>query len=132
MRRPGAVEEVLRYDSSVSHWRRRTTRPVELSGVELPADADVLVSIGAANRDPEVFAEPDTFDVSRTNNRHLAFGAGPHVCIGAGLARRELEIGLLALIRRMPNLHLIEGEEPSRRRESLVFRGFHRLPVAIS
>ena len=85
---PGAVEEVLRYDSSVIHWRRRTTRPVELSGVELPEGADVLVSIGAANRDPEVFTDPDRFDIRRREaSEHLSFGNGPHYCLGAPLAR---------------------------------------------
>ena len=64
---PGAVEETLRFDSSVIHWRRRTTKAVELSGIEVPAEANVLVSIGAANRDPAVFPDPDRFDIRRPN-----------------------------------------------------------------
>ena len=72
-RSPAPSRRSLRYDSSVIHWRRRTTRPVELSGVEVPADANVLVSIGAANRDPEVFPDPDRFDIRRPNARdHLS------------------------------------------------------------
>jgi cytochrome P450 len=104
---PGAVEEVLRFDSSVIHWRRRTTRPVELSGVELPADADVLVSIGAANRDPEVFPDPDRFDIRRREaNEHLSFGNGPHYCLGAPLARLEARVVLEELTGALPSLRL--------------------------
>jgi len=104
---PGAVEEVLRYDSSVIHWRRRTTRPVELSGVELPEGADVLVSIGAANRDPEVFADPDRFDIRRREaSEHLSFGNGPHYCLGAPLARLEARVVLEELTAALPSLRL--------------------------
>jgi cytochrome P450 PksS len=127
-----AVDECLRYDGAVPLIHRVAVADLEIGGQMIRKGQAVYLSLAAANRDPEVFAEPDTFDISRTNNRHLAFGAGPHVCIGAGLARRELEIGLLALVRRMPNLHLVEGEKPRRRCESLVFRGFRHLPVAIS
>jgi hypothetical protein len=104
---PGAVEEVLRYDSSVIHWRRRTTRPVELSGVELPEGADVLVSIGAANRDPEVFTDPDRFDIRRREaSEHLSFGNGPHYCLGAPLARLEARVVLEELTAALPSLRL--------------------------
>ena len=90
---PNAVEEVLRYDSSVIHWRRRTATEVELSGVTVPADADVLVAIGAANRDPAVFDDPDVFDIRRRNaHDHLSFGFGPHLCLGAPLARLEARV----------------------------------------
>jgi cytochrome P450 PksS len=75
-----------------------------------------------------VFTDPDTFDISRQNNNHLSFAAGPHVCLGAGLARRELEIGLAALVRRMPKLRR-GAEAPRRRCENVVFRGFYSLPV---
>ncbi|MFN0092447.1 MAG: cytochrome P450, partial [Acidimicrobiales bacterium] len=92
---PGAVEEILRFDSSVIHWRRRTTTPVTLSGVDIPADADLLVSIGAANRDPAVFDRPDVFDIRRPNAReHLSFGGGAHLCLGAPLARLEARVVL--------------------------------------
>ena len=108
---PGAVEEVLRFDSSVIHWRRRTTRPVILQGVELPADADVLVSIGAANRDPAVFADPDRFDIRRAGaSEHLSFGYGPHYCLGAPLARLEARVVLEELTAALPSLRLTPGQ----------------------
>ncbi|MBV9919756.1 MAG: cytochrome P450, partial [Pseudonocardia sp.] len=108
---PGAIEEVLRFDSSVIHWRRRTTRPVALSGVDLPADADVLVSIGAANRDPAVFADPDRFDIRRREaNEHLSFGYGPHYCLGAPLARLEARVVLEELTAALPSLRLARGQ----------------------
>ncbi len=104
---PGAIEEVLRFDSSVIHWRRRTTRPVVLQGVELPADADVLVSIGAANRDPAVFTDPDRFDIRRAEaGEHLSFGYGPHYCLGAPLARLEARVVLEELTAALPTLRL--------------------------
>jgi cytochrome P450 len=108
---PNAVEEVLRFDSSVIHWRRRTVGPVTLSGVEIPADADVLVSIGAANRDPEQFPQPDTFDIHRANaNEHLSFGSGPHLCLGAPLARLEARVVLEELTAALPGLRLADGQ----------------------
>jgi len=104
---PGAIEEILRFDSSVIHWRRRTNRPVTLSGVELPADANVLVSIGAANRDPAVFPDPDRFDIDRPNAAdHLSFGYGPHLCLGAPLARLEARVVLEELSAALPSLRL--------------------------
>jgi cytochrome P450 len=89
----------------------------------------LYLSLGAANRDPEVFTEPDRFDVGRADNRHLAFGAGPHVCLGMTLARRELEVSLGRLVRRMPRLRFDEERPPRRRANSLVFRGLESLPV---
>jgi cytochrome P450 len=108
---PNAVEEVLRFDSSVIHWRRRSVVSVELSGVPIPADSDILVSIGAANRDPDVFAEPDTFDIHRANaNEHLSFGSGPHLCLGASLARLEARVVLEELSAALPGLRLSRGQ----------------------
>jgi cytochrome P450 len=106
-----AVEEVLRYDSSVIHWRRRAVADVELSGTTIPAGADVLVAIGAANRDPAVFDQPDVFDLRRRNARdHLSFGFGPHVCLGAPLARLEANVVFEELIARQPQLRLAENQ----------------------
>lgn len=111
---PNAVEEVLRYDSSVTAWRRRTKVPVRLSGVEVPAGASLLLLIGAANRDPEVFADPDVLDVRRANARdHLSFGHGPHLCLGAPLARLEARVVLEELARRLPSLRLVPGQDLS-------------------
>lgn len=108
---PNAVEELLRYDSSVIHWRRRTTCEVELSGVTIPADANLLLAIGAANRDPAVFDDPDTLDIHRANAaEHLSFGFGAHVCLGAPLARLEARIVFEELTRRAPDLRLVDDQ----------------------
>ena len=108
---PGAVEEILRYDSSVIHWRRRTTRPVQLSGTDIPADADVLVCIGAANHDPQHFPDPERFDIRRDNAReHLSFGSGPHHCLGAPLARLEAKVVFEELTTTYPSLRLAPGQ----------------------
>jgi len=85
---PNAVEEILRFDSSVVHWRRKTTQPVVVSGVEIPADANVLVGIGAANHDPSQFPDPDVFDIRRENaNEHLSFGLSGTVLTSASERR---------------------------------------------
>src|SRR5262249_38536127 len=89
----------------------------------------LYLSLGAANRDPEVFSEPDRFDIGRADNRHLAFGAGPHLCLGMALARRELEGSLGRLMQRMPRLRLDERWPPRRRADSLVLRGLEALPI---
>ena len=127
---PDAVEEVLRFDSSVVHWRRRTTTAVTLSGVDLPAGADVLVCIGAANRDPHVFANPDEFDIRRANAReHLSFGAGPHLCLGAPLARLEARVVLEELTAALPNLRL-DDDQTLQFAPIIAFRGPRSLLVA--
>ena len=103
---------MLRFDSSVIHWRRRSIVSVELSGVPIPADSDILVSIGAANRDPDVFPEPDSFDIHRANaNEHLSFGSGPHLCLGASLARLEARVVLEELSAALPGLRLSRGQQ---------------------
>jgi cytochrome P450 len=86
---------VLRLDSSVIAWRRRTTQDVEISGVRVQQGAKLLLLLGAANRDPAVFPEPDRLDIRRPNAReHLSFGAGPHLCLGAPLARLKAKVVL--------------------------------------
>lgn len=124
-----AVEEVLRYDGAVPVIHRIAAADLDVGGRTIRQGQVVYLSIAAANRDPAVFPDPDRFDIARADNRHVAFATGPHVCLGAGLARRELEIGLLTLFRRLPNLRRDEAKTPRRRCESLVFRGFHSLPV---
>ena len=107
-----AVEEVLRYDSSVIHWRRHAVQDVEVSAATIPAGADVIVAIGAANRDPAVFDDPEVFDLRRRNAReHLSFGFGPHICLGAPLARLEAAVVFEELISRQPNLRLVEDQQ---------------------
>ena len=127
---PGAVEEVLRYDSSVVHWRRRTTTTATLSGVELPAGADVLVCIGAANRDPHVFDRPDEFHLRRPNaHQHLSFGAGPHLCLGAPLARLEARVVLEELTDALPSLRL-DDDQTVQFAPIIAFRGPRALHVS--
>jgi hypothetical protein len=105
-----AVEESLRFDSPNQGLFRHTTRPVTLRGVEIAEGTKVLVSFGAANRDPEQFERPQQFDVARTPNRHIAFGAGVHHCLGAALGRLEARIALETLARRARTLALRESE----------------------
>jgi cytochrome P450 PksS len=124
-----AVEESLRYDGTAQLLHRIAHEDLTLRGQTIRQGDLLYLSLGAANRDPEVFAEPDRFDVGRADNRHLAFGAGPHLCLGMTLARRELEVALGRLVRRMPRLRF-DAERPVRRRsDSLVFRGLESLPV---
>jgi len=123
-----AVEELLRFDSPVQRTARITNAEVELGGKVLPKGAFVVAAMGAANRDPAHFADPDRLDVARADNRHIAFGFGIHFCLGAPLARVEGQIALQSLLRRMPGLRLT-GPEPEWR-ESSTLRGLKALPVA--
>ncbi len=108
---PGAVEEVLRYSSSVVAWRRVATRDTTIGGVPIPAEAKVLAITGSANHDEQVFPEPERLDVTRKNaNKHLAFGIGRHLCLGAPLARVEMRIFLEELARRLPHMRLVSGQ----------------------
>ncbi|MET7619226.1 cytochrome P450 [Streptomyces sp. NPDC005408] len=126
---PAAVEEALRFDSSITAWRRITTRAVDVGGVEIPADAKVLLLLGAANRDPKYFEEPEAFDIHRGDVRaHLSFGKGIHYCIGAALARMEARIALDLLAQRAPKMRMVEGQDltfPA----NISFRGPRRLLV---
>jgi len=125
---PSAIEELLRYDSPVQFTSRVLTGDMTLGGKQLHKGEVVLLLLGAANRDPEQFADPDRLDVARQNNKHLAFALGAHFCLGAQLARLEGKITLEALLRRMPDLRL-EGAQP-RYREHYNLRGLKALPVA--
>ena len=126
---PNAIEEVLRFDSSVVAWRRRTTQEVAIGSVVIPARAPLLLLLGAANRDPAVFAEPDHFDIRRSNAKeHLSFGAGPHLCLGAPLARLEVRVVLEVMSSRLPTLRLAPGP-PLRFAPNVTFRGPLSLPV---
>jgi pimeloyl-[acyl-carrier protein] synthase len=103
---PRAVEEILRFESPVSRQPRLIRHDTELGGQRLKEGDIAFQMLGAANRDPEVFDQPDTFDIRREPNRHIAFGLGPHFCIGAPLSRAEGQIALTALTARMPYLEL--------------------------
>ena len=108
---PGAVDETLRYDPSVPVWRRVTTRPVTLAGVDLPAGARLFLWLAAAGRDEEAFDRPAEFDMGRTDaGQHLAFGKGLHYCLGAYLGKLEAQIAVTELARRFPALRLVPDQ----------------------
>jgi len=108
---PGAVEETLRFDPSVAVWRRVTTRPVTLAGVDLPQGARLYLWLASAGRDQAAFAEPDRFDLHRPDaERHLAFGKGLHYCLGANLGKLEAQIAVTELARRFPALRLVPDQ----------------------
>jgi len=109
---PGAIDETLRYDPSVPVWRRVTTRPVTLAGVDLPAGARLFLWLAAAGRDEEAFDRPADFDMGRTDaDHHLAFGKGLHYCLGANLGKLEAQIAVAELARRFPALRLTPGQQ---------------------
>jgi cytochrome P450 len=125
-----AVEEILRVSVTGGHGLLRYPREeVEIGGVTLHAGDAVLLDIGAGNRDPRAFAAPDRFEVARQPNHHLAFGHGPHFCIGAPLARVELRAVFERLVPRFPNLRLAVPVEQLRSREGVLTGGLHELPV---
>ncbi|MGO4602424.1 cytochrome P450 [Terrabacter sp. 2YAF2] len=127
---PGAVdrvvEEMLRHDSPLHLFERTATADVELHGVTVRRGEKVAALLGAANRDPAVFAEPDRFVADRDPNPHLAFGAGIHFCLGAPLARMELQISTRALLERLGPVEVVDAT----RRPTFVLRGYERLVVA--
>jgi cytochrome P450 len=120
-----AVEEMLRYESSNQLGNRMTTEPVELGGVMLDAGTSLTLCIGAANRDPAQFPDPETFDVARTPNRHLAFATGAHQCAGMALARLEAAIAISRFLARFPN-YALDGTAV--RGGRVRFRGFLSVP----
>jgi len=126
---PNAIEELLRYDSSVQLTGRTALEDVELGGVRVERGEGVMCLLGAANRDPEVFPEPDRLDIRRPNIRPLSFGGGIHFCLGAQLARIEAEIALNALFARLPGLRLEAPETPAWR-QTFVLRGLTSLPAS--
>lgn len=123
-----AVEEILRYESSNQLGNRMTTEPVELGGVMLEAGTSVTLCIGAANRDPAQFPDPESFDVARTPNRHLAFATGAHQCAGMALARLEGAIAISRFLARFPD-YAVSGQPV--RGGRVRFRGFLKVPCAI-
>ncbi len=125
---PNAMEELLRYDSSVQMTGRSVLEDVELSGVPLPKGAQVVCFLGAANRDPAAFAEPDTLDITRQKITPLSFGGGIHFCLGAQLTRIEAQEAFAGLIRRLPTLELPDRDTP-RWRRSFTLRGLTTLPA---
>lgn len=125
------IEEVLRFESPVQAVPRVATCTTTIDGVELPKGARVELLIGSANRDERVFSNPDDFDMSRNSSKHIAFGFGPHFCLGAQLGRLEAKISLQAICARYPGFRL---EDPAAARFAYhpVLRGVERLPVFLS
>jgi cytochrome P450 len=108
---PQAVQECLRFDTPVPHWRRTTTREVEIGGVTIPAGQTVMIALTSANHDEDQFDAPHSLDIARPNaNRHLAFGKGRHRCLGEPLALLEIRIILEELTRRLPHIQLVENQ----------------------
>ncbi|MDQ1509684.1 MAG: hypothetical protein QOG50_1528 [Actinomycetota bacterium] len=107
---PQAIEEGLRYESPVMITARVTTKTATLSGVEIPAGANVTAILASANRDPDAYDDPEVFDVLRDPTQHVSFGVGPHLCLGMHLARMETRVALNALLDRLPNLRLDDAE----------------------
>jgi cytochrome P450 len=126
---PTAIEELMRFDSPLQLFERTATEDVGIGGVTVPAGVKIAALLGAANRDPAVFADADSLDVGRSDNPHISFGAGIHFCIGAPLARVELQASFAALLGRTSSLEL--GGEPVRRPE-FVIRGLAELPVVLT
>jgi cytochrome P450 len=128
---PAAVEEMLRYDAPFQMNLRYVTEPLELGGRRLEPGDLIRQALGSANRDPERFDEPDAFRLGRPPARHLAFGLGPHFCIGAPLARLQAQIAAATLVRRLPNLRLDPDHDPTPDvRPDITSRGLRTLRLA--
>lgn len=127
---PSAVEEMLRYESPSQHTARLAPVDVEIGGKKIRRRDAVIAVMGAANRDPERFPDPDRLDITRKDNRHVAFGFGAHFCFGAPLARMEAQIAFSSLLRRLPDLAL--EPSPIAWRENLGLRGLTALAVRFS
>jgi cytochrome P450 len=128
---PSAVEELLRYESPSQHTARLAPADVELGGKQIKKRQAVIAVMGAANRDPERFPDPDRLDIERKDNRHVAFGWAAHFCFGAQLARIEGQIALETILRRLPGLNL-DTSLPLVWRHNLGLRGLTGLPVTFT
>jgi cytochrome P450 len=126
---PTAIEELMRFDSPLQLFERTATEDVEIGGITVSAGQKIAALLGSANHDPAVFDSPEVLDVGRTDNPHISFGAGVHFCIGAPLARVELQASFGALLERTTRLEL---GRPARRRPEFVIRGLAELPVVLT
>jgi hypothetical protein len=126
---PNALEEVLRFDSPQTSWRRIATRNTRLGDIEIPAGTRIFLSLGAANHEEVLFPEPSTFDIRRANaGKHISFGHGIHFCLGSRLARLEGQIAIEALTERIPSLRLVPAQALSWS-PNMTFRGPRELYV---
>ena len=123
-----AVEEFLRFESPVQLGNRITTQDVEVGGVPLPPDSRITICIGAANRDPAQFPDPDRMYIAREPNRHVAFGFGIHTCAGLSLARLEARVAMSRFVTRFPRYALAGAPVRDGRAR---FRGFRNLPARV-
>jgi cytochrome P450 len=123
---PRAVEELMRYDTPLQMFERWVLEEFELHGVKIPQGAELGLLFGSANHDPIVFDRPDELDITRVENPHLSFGAGIHFCLGAPLARVELEASFSTLLRRLPRMDLVEEPEWT---PAYIVRGLKELKV---
>jgi len=125
-----AVEEMIRFDTSVPFFFRIAKQDLTIGGKEIAAGSVIVLGLGAANHDPEKFEEPEVFDITRTPNEHLGFSSGIHFCLGAALARMKLTICLTTLLRRLPNLGFDPDKQAIPTKHSiLIMKGFDSLPV---
>jgi cytochrome P450 len=126
---PSAVEEIVRWVSPVMHMAREATEDVEIRGQRIGKGERVIMWYPAANRDEDVFAEPDRFSITREPNEHIGFGIGEHFCLGAGFARKEIRVLFEELFARFPNVQLAGA--PERLRSNFI-GGIKHLPVTLS
>jgi cytochrome P450 len=127
---PTAIEEIVRWATPVIHMRRTCTRDTELGGQAMKKGDKVVLFYCSANRDEKVFADPHRFDIARTPNEHVGFGGpGPHFCLGANLARREIRVMFDRILHRLPDLE-ITG--PPARLQSNFIHGIKRMPCAFT
>lgn len=126
---PQTIDELLRYLSIADGMRRAATADIELGGMTIRAGDGLIVSLASGNRDETAFPSADTFDIHRSARHHVAFGYGPHQCLGQNLARMELEVTLGAVLRRIPTLRLATDVEALRVKQDATIFGLHELPV---
>jgi cholest-4-en-3-one 26-monooxygenase len=129
---PAAVEEMLRWVSPIKNMARTATRDVELAGARIKAGQELILLYPSANRDEAVFEDPDTFDITRSPNPHMAFGFGAHFCLGNQLARLELRVMVERVLARLPDLHLATERAGLPRREANFISGIEEMPVAFT
>ncbi|NNE94579.1 MAG: cytochrome P450 [Acidimicrobiales bacterium] len=121
---PGALEEVIRYESPQIGWRRIANHDTSIGGVDIPKGTRIMLALGAANHQPDIFEEPTVFDIHRPNSRNnISFGKGIHYCLGAKFARFEAKVAMEVLVQRMPSLRMAAGQEELERIANISFRG---------
>jgi cytochrome P450 len=123
---PTAIEELLRYDTPLQLFERWVLEDSEICGTQVPKGAELGLMFGSSNRDPDVFSDPDRLDLARDPNPHISFGAGVHFCLGAPLARLEMQVAFETILRRMPRLELLAEPEW---KPTYIIRGLKSLPV---